>query len=110
MADFSSTVHEGNKRRVNVTPIKVDGTPGAIQPSSLAVTTIAGDGVVVATDDGGYEYALGPSGPTLSTYLVKADADLGEGVREIQATVDGLGLVGEAVAFGGFSEGAETPL
>jgi len=107
MADFNSTCHVGNKRRVNVTPLRADGSAGEIQAGSFNVDVLEGEGAVVSHDDGGFEWA--PTSPAVTLFHLTGDADLGEGVRPIEATVEGTGLVPEAVSFGGFSEGAETP-
>lgn len=108
MADFTSTCHVGNKRRVNCPAVRSDGSPAVIQAGSFTATVLGGgDAVVVSFDDGGFDYA--PPSELLSSVEIRADADLGAGVREIVATIDCQGLAAEATAFGGFSEGVESP-
>lgn len=77
-----------NEQKVNVTlspktdsgkPAKVDGKP--------TWEVVTGDSTVVVADDGMSADLVSSDTPGDTTYLVTADADLGEGVQNIQETL-----------------------
>lgn len=75
-------------------PAKIDGTPewSVSDPAILTVASVSEDGLsaVVA--------AVGPVGT--AQVSIKADADMGPGVREVIGTADVEVVAGEAVAAG----------
>lgn len=72
-------------------PAKVDGVPQwALSDSSLALLEVAEDGMSAMV------VPVGPLG--LVKVQVKADADLGEGVKELLGEMDVEMIAGEAVS------------
>lgn len=81
-------------------PAKVDGKPSWTQLSGASPITVADDGmsaVLTSSDD-----------PGDSEYIVKADADLGEGVEEISDIIK-LSVVGATAKNLGVSVGEPRP-
>lgn len=77
-----------NEQQVKVTlnpktdagrPAKLDGAP--------KWSVVSGDSTVVAAEDGLSADLVSSDTPGDTTYLVEADADLGEGVETIQETI-----------------------
>jgi len=85
---------------VTVIPVTAAGIPAPLD-GPVVVTVEAGDGTVVSVTDTSF-YVVSGDVPGMITYLVSADANLGEGVETISdfisLTVEGakainLGLV-----------------
>lgn len=83
MLDLQCTVLE--KWPVTIAPTNSAGQPDEIQPGSLAVEVVSGEGTF-AINGNTIEF-ISPDNPGVTEYLVKADADLGDGVVEITDTV-----------------------
>ena len=94
-----------NEQKVTVTvtpktnagkPAKLDGAP--------TWTVVSGDSTVVPATDGLSASLVSADNPGDTTYLVEADADLGEGVETIQDTIT-LTVIGANAANLGLSAG-----
>jgi len=94
-----------NEQKVTVTitpktnagkPAKLDGAP--------AWTVVSGDSTVVVADGGLSASLVSSDNPGDTTYLVEADADLGEGVETIQDTIT-LTVIGANAANLGLAAG-----
>lgn len=104
-----TTVSLTNEQQVKVTltpvtdtgkPAKLDGAP------SWAV--ISGNSQVVVSDDGLSADLISSDDPGDTEILIKADADIGEGVEEISDTIK-LTVVGATAKNLGISVGSPTP-
>ena len=103
-----TTVSITNEQQVKVTltpvtdtgkPAKLDGAPS---------WTVTGNSQVVVSDDGLSADLISSDDPGDSEVLIKADADIGEGVEEISDTIK-LTVVGATAKNLGISVGSPTP-
>jgi hypothetical protein len=109
MALEFNVTNEEKVTGVTFSPISSTGRPAQIQPGSLDVSIVSGDGT---TSPGGGsdtlpEFLSGDN-PGDTVFLVKADADLGDGVVEISDTVT-LHVVGALAANLGLGGGSVVP-
>lgn len=77
-----------NEQKVNVVinPLSAGGKPARIDGVPTWEVT-SGDSTVVVAADGLSAFLVSSDNPGDSTYLVKADADLGAGVIELADTI-----------------------
>ena len=91
---------------ITVTPLSPAGKPASIQ-GAVVVTVQDGAGTINMIGDLSFEVVSGDV-PGDTTYLVSADADLGDGVIEIQDIII-LHVAGAMAANLGLSAGAAIP-
>jgi hypothetical protein len=84
--EFSLT-NEEKVTDVTFSPKSSTGRPAQIQSGSLAVEVMSGDGSFAGGGGDALPEFLSGDNPGDTVYLVKADADLGDGVVEISDTV-----------------------
>lgn len=99
-----------NEQRVPITatPITESGRPAQVQ-GPLRITVTGGDGTVIQDPERPLEFkVVSGDAPGVTTYLVEADADLGEGETLIQDTVE-LTVTSETARSFGLSAGAPEP-
>ena len=94
------------KVKLSVNPVDAAGNPGVIDGKPTWASSDETILTVLPADDGmtAYAVAIGPLGA--AQVQVKADADLGEGVKEISGTLDVVVVGSEAVSL---SVAAGTP-
>jgi hypothetical protein len=98
MVEINSTNEE--KVKLTATPVTGAGNPAAID-GALRVSVVSGDASFTQDPaEPNAFYAVSGSGPGDTTYLVEADADLGEGVVLIQDTVTYHVSGAQAASFG----------
>ncbi len=96
-------ITNAQKIKVTLTPVTPSGKPAKLD----GVPTwekIDGDSTIEVSDDGLSAELISSDDPGVSNFLVKADADLGEGVEEISATIV-LTVVGEKASNLGITVG-----
>jgi hypothetical protein len=107
--NMPTTVSITNEQQIKVTlapvtdtgkPAKLDGAP--------AWAVISGNSRVVVSDDGLSADLVSSDDPGDTEILIKADADIGEGVEEISDTIK-LTVVGATAKNLGISVGSPTP-
>ncbi len=98
-----------NEQQVNVTlkPVTDTGKPAKLD-GSPAWTVVSGNSQVVVAEDGLSADLVSSDDPGDTIVLVKADADLGEGVEEISDTIT-LSVIGATAKNLGLSAGTPTP-
>ena len=88
---------------LKLTPIDVNKNPSQIEAGSLKVELVNGGAAAEVLSDSEVKFTHTDLGGELSSttvYLVKGDADLGEGVAEIVEEVTVIVTVPQAVGFG----------
>jgi hypothetical protein len=93
---------------VAFSPTSSTGRPARIQPGSLAVEVMSGDGSVSGGGSEELPEFLSGDNPGDTVFLVKADADLGDGVVEISDTVT-LHVAGALASNLGLGGGSVVP-
>jgi len=98
-----------NEQQVNVTlkPVTATGKPAKLD-GSPSWTVISGSSQVKVADDGLSADLISSDDPGDTEVMVKADADLGEGVEEISDVVR-LSVIGANAANLGLVAGTPTP-
>lgn len=98
-----------NEQKVNVTlsPTTDTGKPANLD-GSPSWTQLNGNASIVVADDGMSAYLISADDPGDSQFIVKADADLGEGVVEISDIVE-LSVVGATAKNLGLTLSAPEP-
>lgn len=104
---FDVTCTNEQRAIVIVTPLTDEGNPAVVEPGSLVVTLLDGDGSVLPIDPAFPNQFKAVSGTLLadSRYTVTADADTGPGVRTISDIVTLHVTSAQAKNFG-FAAGA----
>lgn len=87
-------INDEQKVKITATPVTTAGKPAPLD-GPVEFSIIDGDATVERVDD--KSAYLVSAGPGDTQFLVKADADLGEGVEEISDTVK-LTVVGASAA------------
>lgn len=76
------------KIKATINPVTLGGKPAAIDPNNPPKwSVVSGDSTVVPSADGKSADLISSDTPGDTTYLVEADADLGEGEEKIQDTI-----------------------
>lgn len=98
-----------NEQQVNVVlkPVTATGKPAKLD-GAPTWTVISGNSTVKVADDGLSADLISSDDPGDTEFMVKADADLGEGVEEISDIIR-LTVVGARAANLGISVGSPTP-
>jgi hypothetical protein len=84
---------------VAVAPVTAAGNPASVEPGTLKVTVISGDGTFSVIGDTDFELVSG-AGAGDTVYRVEADADLGPGTDTIGDDVTLTVRLAEATALG----------
>lgn len=94
-----------NEQKVTVTlkPVTNAGKPASLD-GVPTWTVVSGDSTVVPSTDGLSASLVSSDNPGDTTYLVEADADIGEGVQTIQDTIT-LTVIGAQAANLGLAAG-----
>src|SRR5512134_3077816 len=82
--EVASTNEE--KIPVTITPVTSTGKPAQLDEAPVWTVT-SGEGTVAVAADGLSAFLVSGDNPGDTTYLITADADLGEGVVEISDTI-----------------------
>ena len=69
-----------------ISPTTMAGAPAPVEPASLSVTVVSGDGTAEMIDDTTF-WIISGANPGDTSYIVSADADVGSGVSLIQDTI-----------------------
>lgn len=95
------------KIKITVSPVTATGKPALLDEESLVAEVLTGDGTVEFIDGMSF-YVVSGDNPGDTQFLIKADADLGEGVVEISDII-ALRVTGALAANLGMSAGDPEP-
>lgn len=98
-----------NEQKINVTlkPVTATGKPAKLD-GAPSWTTLSGNSQVQVADDGLSADLISSDDPGDTEVMIKADADLGDGVEEISDIIR-LHVAGAKAANLGLSAGEPTP-
>ncbi len=95
------------KKLITISPVSIHGTPTEVD-GPVSIEVLSGSSTHAAGADDSHFYVVSADTPGVTIYLLKADADLGEGVVEIQETIEYTVTDVRAAALG-LSAGPEEP-
>ena len=104
---LSVKITNEQKVKVTLTPVTDTGKPAKLD-GSPAWTVISGNSSVAVSDDGLSADLISADDPGDTEVLVKADADLGDGIEEISDIIK-LSVVGATAKNLGLSAGTPEP-
>lgn len=100
------TITNEQKVKVTLTPTTATGKPAELEDIKWEVQS--GDSTVEASDDGLSATLISSDSPGLTSILITADADLGDGEVEVQELIE-LNVEGALAANLGLTVGTPEP-
>jgi hypothetical protein len=81
------TITNEQKQPFSVLPVTESGKEATLLDGAIRLSVISGEGAFVVGGDGLSGELISSDTPGDTTYLLEADADIGEGVELIQETI-----------------------